>query len=88
MRSEIFFKAVEDLTEGYNQKPLIKKGSKKMKKLMAFLRDEDGLETVEYAIILGLVVAGTIGLVTSIGGWSNAQFARVQGELPGAPAVP
>lgn len=59
-----------------------------MKKLMAFLKDEDGLETVEYAIILGLIVAGTIGLITSIGGWSNAQFARVQGELPGAPAVP
>jgi Flp pilus assembly pilin Flp len=82
MRSEIFFKAVEDLTEGYNQKPLIKKGSKKMKKLMAFLRDEDGLETVEYAIILGLIVAGTIGLVTSIGSWTNAQFTRVDNALP------
>ena len=33
-----------------------------MKKLIAFFKDEDGLETVEYAIILGLIVAGTIGI--------------------------
>ena len=27
---------------------------------MDFIKDEDGLETVEYAIILGLIVASTI----------------------------
>lgn len=48
-----------------------------MKKLMAFFRDEDGLETVEYAIILGIIVASTIGLITALGGWVNTQFSTV-----------
>ena len=52
-----------------------------MKKLMAFFKDEDGLETVEYAIILGLIVAGTIGLIVTLGGWVNQQFQRVVTEV-------
>ncbi len=39
-----------------------------------FINDEQGLETVEYAIILGLVVAGTIGLVAAIGTWVQTRF--------------
>jgi len=49
----------------------------KVKKLIAFLKEEDGLETVEYAIILGLVVAGTITLVSTLGGWVEDQFQSV-----------
>ena len=52
-----------------------------MKKLIAFFKDEDGLETVEYAIILGLIVAGTIGLIIALGSWVNTQFTRVNGEV-------
>ena len=52
-----------------------------MKKLIAFLKDEDGLETVEYAIILGLIVAGTIGLIVSLGTWVNTQFGNVVSEV-------
>ncbi len=48
-----------------------------MKKLMAFFKDEDGLETVEYAIILGLIVAGTITAITALGGWVNTKFTAV-----------
>lgn len=51
-----------------------------MKKLIAFFKEEDGLETVEYAIILGLIVAGTIGLITTLGGWVNGQFNTVVTE--------
>lgn len=47
---------------------------------MAFFKDEDGLETVEYAIILGLIVAGTIALITTLGGWVNDQFQDVVTE--------
>jgi Flp pilus assembly pilin Flp len=32
-----------------------------------FIGDEKGLETVEYAIILGLIVAATIGVIVAIG---------------------
>jgi Flp pilus assembly pilin Flp len=58
-----------------------------MKQLIAFLKDEDGLETVEYAIILGLIVAGTIGLIVTLGGWVNGQFQRVVTDV-GAGAPP
>jgi Flp pilus assembly pilin Flp len=42
--------------------------------LKRFVKDERGLETVEYAIILGLIVAATIGLVIALGLWVQAQF--------------
>ncbi|MFH1719049.1 MAG: Flp family type IVb pilin [Planctomycetota bacterium] len=52
-----------------------------------FVNDERGLETVEYAIILGLIVAATILLITQLGGWVVAAFRRVLvavGETPAA----
>ena len=42
--------------------------------LRRFIKDERGLETVEYAIILGIIVAGTIGAVVTLGGWVATQF--------------
>ena len=39
-----------------------------------FVKDEKGLETVEYAIIAGLIVVGTIATIASIGTWVNAKF--------------
>ena len=39
-----------------------------MEMVKRFIRDEQGLETVEYAIILGLIVVATITMVVSIGG--------------------
>jgi Flp pilus assembly pilin Flp len=38
-----------------------------MEQVKRFIRDEQGLETVEYAIILGLIVVATIAIITSIG---------------------
>ena len=58
-----------------------------MKKLIAFLKEEDGLETVEYAIILGLIVAGTIGIVNWMGGWVHDSFETAQTEMNGGTAV-
>ncbi|KPK83500.1 MAG: hypothetical protein AMJ81_08105 [Phycisphaerae bacterium SM23_33] len=46
-----------------------------------FLREEDGLETVEYAIIAGLIVVGTIGLVASIGQWAYNRFNTLDQQL-------
>ena len=47
------------------------------KMLKRFVRDEQGLETVEYAIILGLIVVGTIGAILTLGGWVLDQFEQV-----------
>ena len=52
-----------------------------MNLIKRFFVDDQGLETVEYAIILGLIVAGTVGVIAAIGIWVNAQFTTVQGEL-------
>ena len=46
-----------------------------------FVSDETGLETVEYAIILGLIVAGTIGIIVSIGNWVNGAFQTTATEI-------
>ena len=43
--------------------------------------DEAGLETVEYAIITGLVVAATILVIASFGAWVLATFQTVQSTL-------
>jgi Flp pilus assembly pilin Flp len=46
-----------------------------LKKIAA---DEKGLETVEYAIITGLVVAGTVTLIAAIGAWVKTQFTNLK----------
>jgi Flp pilus assembly pilin Flp len=45
------------------------------------INDERGLETVEYAIITGLIVAGTIGVIAAIGTWVNNTFSNLQTDL-------
>jgi Flp pilus assembly pilin Flp len=40
-----------------------------MKTLNRFVADERGLETIEYAIVAGLIVVGVITAVTAIGVW-------------------
>ena len=50
------------------------KGMKPMKLAKRFLQDEQGLETVEYAIIAGLVVSGLVAIIVAIGNWVFTQF--------------
>ncbi|MCK4601440.1 MAG: Flp family type IVb pilin [Phycisphaerae bacterium] len=49
--------------------------------LGSFIRDERGLETVEYAIIAGLIVAATIATIASIGYWVSARFTDLEEAL-------
>lgn len=46
-----------------------------------FVKNEAGLETVEYAIITGLIVAATIAVIAAIGAWVLATFTTVQTAL-------
>ena len=55
-----------------------------MTSMKRFLADEQGLETVEYAIIAGLIVAGLVAIIVAIGGWVKNQFTNLQKGLPGA----
>ena len=56
-----------------------------MEMLKRFINDERGLETVEYAIILGIIVVTTIGLITTLGTWVHDQFNAVVTTLPARP---
>ena len=58
----------------------------KMTNFMKFLREEDGLETVEYAIIAGLIVVGTIVTIGLIGGYVATIFGILQGQTGTAAA--
>ena len=49
-----------------------------MRTLKNIVADEKGLETVEYAIITGLVVAGVVTVIASIGTWVKTQFTSLK----------
>jgi Flp pilus assembly pilin Flp len=42
--------------------------------LKRFIADDRGLETVEYAIITGMIVTGLIAVVVAIGTWIKGKF--------------
>ncbi len=46
-----------------------------------FVADERGLETVEYAILTGLIVAGVVLTIFALGTWVKAQFDRLKTDL-------
>ncbi len=49
-----------------------------MKVLGKLLRNEQGMETVEWAILAALIVAGLIGVVAAIGTNVENSFNRLQ----------
>jgi Flp pilus assembly pilin Flp len=53
-------------------------------KLKAFLKDESGMETLEYAVIAGLIAA--VAVVVYTGGWGDALKDRLLGATN--PALP
>lgn len=46
-----------------------------------FIREESGLEAVEYAILLGLMVVGILAAVTAIGIWVAGVYQAAQAGL-------
>ncbi len=57
---------------------------KALNTLKRFWRDDQGLETVEYAIITGLIVAATITAIGVLGGWVTTQFETVNENIGAA----
>jgi pilus assembly protein Flp/PilA len=58
-----------------------------MKTIMNFIREEEGLTTVEYAIAGGLVGAAVILAFTDLGAAVGGVVAGITGDLNG-PAAP
>jgi Flp pilus assembly pilin Flp len=53
-----------------------------MKELMVYWNDEEGLTTVEYALLLALIVVVAITAWTAIGSGVNETADDVQNTLP------
>jgi len=61
---------------------IILKGEKKMKKfILDFLREEEGLTTVEYAVAGALVAAAVVTAFTNLGGAVNNTITGITGNL-------
>ena len=48
-----------------------------MEKFWKFIKDEDGLETVEYAVMGGLIIVALITAITLLSGNITAGFNRL-----------
>ncbi len=46
-----------------------------------FVSDDRGLETVEYAIIAGLIVTGLVAIIVAIGTWVKGKFNTLKTDL-------
>ena len=46
-----------------------------------FFSNESGLETVEYAIIVSMIVAGLLTTVAAIGTWAKGQFDTLSTDI-------
>ena len=68
-----------DAARGPSQKTFPKELS--MNCLKRFIVEEEGLETVEYAIIVGLIVAGLVAIIGAIGTWVHGRFNTLKTDL-------
>lgn len=55
-----------------------------MKTVLRFLQDERGTETVEWAIIIGIIAVAAITAIATIGGYVTTQFETLAGALSGS----
>ncbi len=54
-----------------------------MTTLKAFLKDDRGLETVEYAVMTALIVAALVTAITLLSGAVSGRFTTVKGTVDG-----
>lgn len=53
--------------------------------LKRFLKDERGLETVEWAVIAALIVAGLIGVISTLGDKVEGKFTQLSEAVEPTP---
>jgi len=58
-----------------------KEGEKKMERLWNFIKDEEGLETVEWGVMLFLIITGLAIVVGTLGDKIVSIFNQVLAEL-------
>ena len=53
-----------------------------MKNLIArFVREDEGQDLIEYAILIGLIAVGVVAVVGPIGDWVLAAFTKLKTDL-------
>ncbi len=53
-----------------------------MKKLIRFLKDEDGVTAIEYGLIAALIAVGIIAAVTAVGIKLQGTFNTIDAAMP------
>lgn len=53
------------------------------KAIRRFVKDEQGLELVEYAVMTALIVAALVTAITLLSGAISGRFGEVQGTIDG-----
>ena len=48
-----------------------------------FIREDDGLETIEYAVMTALIVAGLVAALGALATAVSGRFGEVQGTVDG-----
>jgi pilus assembly protein Flp/PilA len=54
-----------------------------MEKIKRFLMEEEGTETVEWAIIIGLIAVASIATIVGIGTWVSGKFTSLNTAIQG-----
>ena len=57
-----------------------------MKRIMNFINDESGMETLEYALIAGLIAVVAVAVYAS--GWGAALTTRLADATTAGPPIP
>ena len=70
---------------GLRQQPK-HQGELSMQKIMNFINDESGMETLEYALIAGLIAIVAVAVYAS--GWGTALTTRLNDATTAGPAIP
>jgi pilus assembly protein Flp/PilA len=56
-----------------------------MEKIKKFLREEDGMELSEYAVVGGILLVGAVGIITIWGTNIVTTFTAISGAISPAP---
>ncbi len=52
-----------------------------MNLIKSFLSNDEGLETIEYAILIGFIVGALILIIAAIGTWVKGQYSGLKTEM-------
>ncbi len=65
---------------------ILKRRKKMIKQFVKFFKDEDGVTSVEYAIMAALIALVVVAGATLLGNSTNDVFVAVDGVIGGIPA--